>query len=164
MVDSRGKARTAHCGAAECQRAWQRDRMREYMRARRAARGRDLYAMRECASCGKPFQPTGRDVTRCCSRECTNVMRYGGEAAQPKLGRHSISKAKRLRIYERDGWTCYLCGYPVNPDAKAPALDAPTLDHVVPVRSGGDDSSDNLRTAHFYCNCVKGAKPLQAVA
>lgn len=54
--------------------------------------------------------------------------------------------------------------HPVNPDAKAPALDAPTLDHVVPVRSGGDDSSDNLRTAHFHCNCVKGAKPLQAVA
>ncbi len=138
--------------------------MREYMRARRAERGRDLYAARECAACGTTFQPTGRGVTLCCSRECTNVMRYGSDAVNPKPGRHSISKAKRLRIYERDNWTCYLCGYPVDRLATVPDLEAPTLDHVVPVRSGGDDSSGNLRTAHFHCNCVKGAKPLQAVA
>ena len=91
-------------------------------------------------------------------------MRYGSESVQPPPGRHTISTAKRLRIYERDDWTCYLCGFPVDRLAVVPDLEAPTLDHVVPLRSGGGNGADNLKTAHFYCNCVKGAKPLALVA
>ena len=133
------------------------------MRLRRAARGRDLLPARECVSCGEIWQPTSPGIF-CCSRECTNVMRYGSESVQPPPGRHTISMSKRLRIYERDDWTCYLCGFPVDRLAVVPDLEAPTLDHVVPLRSGGSNGAENLKTAHFYCNCVKGAKPLALVA
>lgn len=153
-----------HCGAVECQRMWQRNRMCLYMRGRRLANGRDRYPARECAACGKTFQPPGRDATMCCSRVCTNVMRYGDGPRWKPLRRPSISPAKRLGIYERDDWTCYLCGYAVDRTAIVPDLEAPTLDHMVPVASGGGDEVENLKTAHFYCNSFKRNLPFEMVA
>ena len=150
------------CGSVECHRKYNAERGRETMRLRRA-RGLHLLPAHECASCGEMWRPTSPGIF-CCSRACTNVMRYGSESVQPPLGRHSISRVKRLRIYERDNWTCYLCGYPVDRMAAVPDLEAPTLDHVVPLRSGGSNGAENLKTAHFYCNSVKGAKPLDMVA
>ena len=90
-------------------------------------------------------------------------MRYGS-GSEDTVGRHTVSRTMRLRVYERDDWTCYLCGYAVDRTAVVPDLEAPTLDHVVPLRSGGSNGIENLKTAHFYCNCVKGAKPLELVA
>ena len=155
--------RLVQCGSVECARKYNADRSRETMRERRATRGRDLYPARECMGCGTTFQPTSAGIL-CCSRECTNVMRYGSKALNPPPGRHSIPAAVRRSVYERDDWTCYLCGYPVDRTAVAPDLEAPTIDHVIPVRSGGSNEAENLRTAHYYCNCVKGAKPLAMVA
>ena len=36
-----------------------------------------------------------------------------------------------------------------------------TLDHILPVSSGGDNHIDNLMPCCFRCNTLKGAKPLQ---
>ena len=161
MSNSRGRSRV-QCGSVECARRYNAERSRKTMRVRRAARGRDLLPARECMGCGKTWSPTSPGIF-CCSRACTNVMRYGS-GSELKVGRHTVSPATRLRIYERDNWTCYLCGFPVDRIAVPPDLEAPTLDHVVPLRSGGSNEVENLKTAHFYCNCVKGAKSLEMVA
>ena len=44
-------------------------------------------------------------------------------------------KRLRRKILDRDGWRCTKCG-------RAGKLE---IDHIVPVKSGGDDSLENLR-------------------
>jgi len=41
---------------------------------------------------------------------------------------------------------------------------APTVDHIVPVSEGGDDTRANVQLAHFVCNSVKGARGSQQLA
>ncbi|MEU0393822.1 HNH endonuclease signature motif containing protein [Streptomyces sp. NPDC006208] len=67
-------------------------------------------------------------------------------------------------IAERDGFCCALCGDPVPMDAKVPAALAPTIDHVVPVSRGGDDTKANVQLAHFRCNSVKGPRDWPALS
>jgi len=66
-----------------------------------------------------------------------------------------MSPGQRWRVFERDNWMCRICGDPVNRDARTPELDAPTVDHIVPLARGGAHAPDNWQTAHFYCNSVK---------
>jgi len=53
----------------------------------------------------------------------------------------------RLKILERDGWRCQLCGRP----AKA-------VDHILPRSRGGDGDPSNLRAICGPCNSRKGAR------
>ncbi|MFD4858939.1 HNH endonuclease [Streptomyces atratus] len=69
-----------------------------------------------------------------------------------------------LQIAERDRGRCGLCGGPVLMAAKVPHPKAPTIDHVVPVSEGGDDTRANVQLAHFRCNSVKGARGCQQLA
>lgn len=56
----------------------------------------------------------------------------------------------------RDGWVCWLCELPVDPDAPAGTPGAPTVDHVVPRSRGGTSDPSNLRLAHRRCNGARG--------
>lgn len=72
-----------------------------------------------------------------------------------------VSPERRLAIYERDGWTCQLCGEAIDRAADPQRDDAaPSLDHIVP-RSHQlvpDHSDANLRLAHRGCNARRGAR------
>lgn len=65
----------------------------------------------------------------------------------------------RKDIAERDGWTCWLCHKPVDPDTAWPDLMCASLDHVVPLSCGGDHTRANVRLAHFRCNVARGNRP-----
>jgi len=65
-------------------------------------------------------------------------------------GTRSISRRLRYEILKRDGHRCRYCG------AAAPDVQL-TIDHVVPVALGGDDSSSNLATACRDCNSGKSS-------
>lgn len=65
--------------------------------------------------------------------------------------RGTIAWQIRRRVFERDSYTCHLCGQPVD---RAEA----SIDHVVPVSRGGRDDEANLRTAHLSCNIKRGAR------
>lgn len=64
------------------------------------------------------------------------------------LHHRKVSKRKRLLIYMRDGYRCYIC---LNRYDK----DFLTVDHVRPIASGGDDDTKNLRAACRMCNQIK---------
>ena len=64
-------------------------------------------------------------------------------------------------IYERDNWTCYLCGKKINKTSKAPHPKSPSLDHVVPICKGGGHTPENIKAAHLQCNQSKGGKTLE---
>jgi len=59
-------------------------------------------------------------------------------------------------IYERDNWTCHICGKPVERDLEWPDPYVATLDHIEPVSRLGPHDAANLATAHWMCNLVKG--------
>lgn len=59
-------------------------------------------------------------------------------------------------LFERDNWTCQLCGDAVNPSLKYPDPMAATIDHIVPLVDGGEHSYANTQLAHALCNSLKG--------
>lgn len=68
----------------------------------------------------------------------------------------SYRRVLRRRVYERDGYVCWLCGEKVRLDVSPHANTAASLDHVIPVSKGGKWSMENLRTAHRSCNDARG--------
>lgn len=68
------------------------------------------------------------------------------------------------QLAERDQWQCKLCNQAISKDAKHYKgnlhLQGPSLDHIVPVSLGGTHTWDNVQLAHYYCNSIRGNKPL----
>lgn len=66
----------------------------------------------------------------------------------PQVTKHSydVSKEVRESIFLRDGHACLKCG----------SRDSISLDHIIPLASGGDNSTSNLQTLCKSCNSSKG--------
>ncbi len=60
------------------------------------------------------------------------------------------------QLAARDGWTCWLCEGPIDPDAPEGSPGQATVDHVVPKSRGGPTAPENLRLAHARCNGRRG--------
>lgn len=144
---------------------------------------------RLCESCKTPYLPRRR-AQRFCSRPCKDVhhgARFratGGSARlspearerqrlywQAKNRRRRAAKRGRLSepytlagIAARDRGRCGLCGGRVAMKQAVPHPKAPTIDHVLPVAEGGDDTRANVQLAHFRCNSAKGARGSQQLA
>jgi 5-methylcytosine-specific restriction endonuclease McrA len=69
-----------------------------------------------------------------------------------------IETVDELRVYERDGWRCYLCGRKVNRRLRYPHPRSVSLDHVVPLVEGGEHSYANTRCTHLRCNLKKNCR------
>jgi 5-methylcytosine-specific restriction endonuclease McrA len=60
-------------------------------------------------------------------------------------------------IADRDRNMCGICRKRVAMKQVVPHPKAPTIDHVLPLSAGGDDTRANVRLAHFECNWRRGA-------
>lgn len=67
--------------------------------------------------------------------------------------RKSISKKTRFEVFKRDNFTCQYCG------KSAPDVIL-EIDHINPVKNGGDNNIMNLVTSCFDCNRGKGKRKL----
>lgn len=141
----------------------------------------------ECRTCGQQYFSHESSTDRCmdceqcfgceaaaldgeafCSPDCQSsfkVQRAMETLEQIKrsvLPRPSrdISKAERLRIFERDEWTCHLCGDFLDASAVWPAPGSPVLDHVIPLSRGGPTVAENLKAAHARCNNLRSDRDL----
>jgi ribosomal protein S27AE len=105
-----------------------------------------------CPICGGWFL-TSNSGQLTCSRKC------GKRASRDRrraLERQAfVSHVNRSQVYERDQWTCRLCGEAVLPDEVVPHPQAPTLDHIIALSQGGTHEESNVQLAHFYCNTIK---------
>ena len=63
-------------------------------------------------------------------------------------------------IYTRDKWCCRLCGARVNRRLKWPHPKSPSLDHIVPLSTGGADAPANVQLAHLRCNLRKSTRAI----
>ena len=70
------------------------------------------------------------------------------------MSRKSLSKKTRFEVFKRDGFICQYCG-------NSPPTVILEVDHIIPVKAGGNDAIDNLLTSCFDCNRGKGANTLE---
>lgn len=112
-----------------------------------------------CMACGDWFihdQPATRTCSKVCSRR---VQRRLGKDKRRALERDAfVARVDRRTIFERDRWTCQLCGKRVRRTAEVPHPKAPVLDHIVPLADHGTHEPSNVQCAHFLCNSIKGAR------
>jgi 5-methylcytosine-specific restriction endonuclease McrA len=66
----------------------------------------------------------------------------------------------RDSIAERDGYLCGLCRGDVDMDLSYPDPMSPSVDHVIPLSTGGNDTVANVQLAHLRCNLSKGPRAL----
>jgi hypothetical protein len=122
------------------------------------ARGRQRFCSIKCKHDHKNadyYNPVPRIAATC--RVCeapfeTNNPRQAACALHVSENRPVIPRQLRLFVYERDAWTCQLCGEPVDPEARGRSSRGASLDHVIPYSRGGNDVVENLRLAHHGCN------------
>ena len=108
---------------------------------------------RGAAATAVTWQHLARQITR----EAEPLMT--AEEAIEALRWQSDSDFRR-QIFERDCWTCHLCGHPVVVGA---TQDEPEriaqIDHLVPRSLGGSGDLDNLATACMPCNEARSNHP-----
>ena len=69
-------------------------------------------------------------------------------------------------IAARDRFKCGICGKRVRMALTRPDRMSPTIDHLVPISDGGDDTRANVRLAHYGCNsrrCTGGVVQLALI-
>lgn len=65
--------------------------------------------------------------------------------------RSSLSRGKRLQVFEDGGGSCVHCGCKLD-------INAFHVDHLFPIALGGGDNDENLAPSCPPCNLTKGAK------
>lgn len=125
-----------------------------------------------CANCGGP---TRRPTCKFCSFTCHVELRRKIAASEKRVAikaaikrsnwskcvarRRAVTalgeKISARKIFQRDNWTCKLCGDPINQSLKWPDPWSPSLDHIVPLKKGGQHVIWNVQTAHLRCNVRK---------
>lgn len=114
-----------------------------------------------CARCGDTFS---KDHTRpkqiFCSSECRKrsewetrrARRSDNDNRQPPV---SVA----YKVLRDSGWKCSACGVDTPEVLRGThALNAPEVDHIVPLSRGGNHSYENLQCLCKSCNSSKGAK------
>lgn len=119
-----------------------------------------------CRICASPFVTIYSQVT--CSPECQALS----QADTRRDHKHRYRARKRgayrqavspLSIYQRDDWTCRLCGTRTDPSADPQSDHAPSLDHIIPLANGGTHEPSNVWTAHRGCNARRSNRPFMLV-
>ena len=75
-----------------------------------------------------------------------NELYYPSNINSPKPRRKTISPKLRWQIFTRDNFTCKYCN---QSREHGVVLE---IDHIIPVKAGGDNSFNNLNTSCYACN------------
>ena len=112
-----------------------------------------------CRVCASPFLCLFG--SRSCSAECQAIADRAINSEVKHRRRARLKDAYRapvfrIQIYNRDAWCCQLCGDPISRDEPHPHPLSVTIDHIIPLARGGTHEPNNVQTAHFLCNSLKG--------
>jgi 5-methylcytosine-specific restriction endonuclease McrA len=130
---------------------------------RNASRWRATVASRPPARCGKCAAAVPRHQGRVLCRACAAADERRRKAATGnhrkrarKAGVH-YETVNKQRVFERDGYRCYICGRKTSIRGGPFSPRYPTLDHLVPFACGGPHTYANTACACRECNTRKGA-------
>lgn len=126
-----------------------------------------------CKLCEDPYVPKkgARPNQSFCSKSCKTAWQNGARppyvrdvvAGMPR--KTKLSRIRRQRhaetwdgvtdaeILERDRWRCGICRKVIGKKFRWPHPRSASVDHVIPLSQGGDDTAANKRAAHLACNC-----------
>lgn len=113
----------------------------------------------QCRICNTWFVSVYPHIT--CSDQCqqeyrTRRRQHGKDRRRARKRDAFVENVHRKQVWERDGYRCHLCRKKTDPTKPVPHPRAPTIDHVIPLASGGTHEPSNCRTACFLCNSTKG--------
>lgn len=126
-----------------------------------------------CVECGVWFTAIFQASRRVyCSEKCgtaaTKKRSYKTGLSQrvkaKRDGATVIEKFNRIEILERDNYTCHICKQPINPklnDLVTHRMSG-TMDHILPIKQGGQHTRDNVKAAHMICNARRQRGPKDA--
>jgi HNH endonuclease len=111
----------------------------------------------------------GQVIEKFC-RSCPDCSAHRRKQSRKEAGkrykRRNRNKRKRpgittepytlAYVAKRDRYRCGFCGKRVAMTQVVPHPKAPTIDHIVPLAHGGDDTRANVQLAHFICNSIAG--------
>ena len=166
---SRGRPRKyyptpcAHCG--------------ETFQPRSTAKGRppQQYCSMRCARKARTITPAcGTDAgyrahRRNGEESCEPCRKAAREArlTRNRDGQRTASRRRRLRhqtswdgvsdeeILDRDNWMCWICKRRIGKTLKYPHPRSASIDHLIPLALGGDDTAFNKKAAHLRCNITR---------
>lgn len=126
---------------------------------------------RACGWCSVEFVPPYGSNRRnycgaICQESAARKVRSGSTHRRraAKFG-CSYEFVNKRKVFERDGWRCYLCGVETPRELSGTTNDkAPELDHVVPMAKGGPHSYENTRCACRSCNRRKGVSTVEVAS
>lgn len=139
-----------------------------YDRAYNAQRSgrRWLPGQRQCASCDA-LVSDGRWKCDACLAVAKKLQRQRKRRAERARHRGLAREPYTLEeIAARDRYQCGLCRKRVAMTKAVPHPRSPTIDHVLPIACGGDDTRANVQLAHFECNsrkCTGGSQQLALI-
>lgn len=123
-------------------------------------------ANKDCKACGVQF--VGPVAQVYCSVKCRKSDYWKRKGREENRGHVQKVKAQKygtatedidpVRLFQRDSWTCQLCGELIDAELSHPHPLAATIDHVVPLSKGGSHTWGNVQAAHFRCNNKKGTR------
>lgn len=113
---------------------------------------------RTCVECGQPFTAKKANA-KWCSQICRIRTCRRDESRRRSPGSGASLYTDR-EIFERDNWTCYLCGRKVDRNADRRDPEGATIDHIIPLSMHGEDVASNVATAHWKCNRDKGVRAM----
>ena len=93
--------------------------------------------------------------------KATNPQRYletmSAANARRRANQRGLpaEKFSYAEIFDRDQWTCQLCGRPIDPKLRGRTAKSVSIDHILPISRGGGHIRDNVQAAHFGCNVRK---------
>lgn len=127
---------------------------------------------RICKNCGKEFYANSiyQKDRKFCSRKCfldfidaeegSTKGRFTDWSQRKRAKEYGVEfeKINIEKIYERDKWTCQICGEKVDNSLTWPNPMSATIDHIIPLSKGGTHTKDNVQLAHASCNISKSDK------
>jgi hypothetical protein len=171
--------RPGHGVCSECGKTVQVNRTSaspERRRCRDCQRARPRGAVPQvCKLCQEPYVPRhgARADQSLCSKSCAQAWRNGARPPYSKqvvTGMARKTELRRIRsqrhqetwdgvtdeqIFKRDRWQCGICGQRIGKSFSYPHPRSKSIDHVVPLIEGGDDTAANKRAAHLLCNTMR---------
>jgi hypothetical protein len=116
-----------------------------------------------CVICERDFEHAWAKAKTCSDPICKGTYEAIQRATVKSRRRARLAGAlsvpyNPLHIFQRDNWTCQLCGAPCSYADGYPSPHYPTIDHIIALANGGADVPGNVQCACFDCNSHKGAR------
>lgn len=117
-----------------------------------------------CSGCGDGL--SGHNLKQRLCSGCAELRRQSSKRIYRGARKAAVRAATMeafdpFEVLERDCWHCYMCGCATPKVLRGTYADnAPELDHIIPIASGGEHSRRNTACSCRKCNNAKSDKPL----